>query len=76
MGVNWDSGLIYWKDHTPSAGERFSLSHLHPFSWTVELPVTDKHPARTVQLYVSFGLHTPSSSICVASGRSDLIRSI
>ena len=31
MGTNWNSGLIYWKDHTPSRGARYSLAHLHPF---------------------------------------------
>jgi len=58
MGVNWDSGLIYWKHHTPSATKRYSLAHLHPFIQSIELADTDKHAARTVQLHVSFGLHT------------------
>lgn len=58
MGVNWDSGLIYWKDHVPSASERHSLAHLHPFIRSLELPATEKHPGRNVQLHVSFGLHT------------------
>jgi len=58
MGVNWDSGLIYWNDHTPSATERYALSHLHPFIQELELAATARHPARTVQLHVSFGLHT------------------
>ena len=63
MGVNWNSGLIYWKDHTPSAAQRYSLSHLHPFVHPTDLAATDKHPARTVQLYVSFGMHTFTRSI-------------
>lgn len=58
MGVNWDSGLIYWKDHTPCVSERYSLTHLHPFIQDVELAATDKHAACNVRLHVSFGLHT------------------
>lgn len=63
MGVNWDSGLIYWKDHIPGAFERYSLSHLHPFIRSLELPSTDKHQGRKVQLHVSFGLHTFTRAI-------------
>lgn len=63
MGVNWDSGLIYWKDHLPNALERYSLSHLHPFIQAVELPPTRLHPAGSVRLHVSFGLHTFTRSI-------------
>jgi hypothetical protein len=63
MGVNWDSGLIYWKDHRPRPAERYSLSHLHPFIQSMDLPASSKHPARHVQLHVSFGLHTFTRSI-------------
>jgi hypothetical protein len=63
MGVNWDSGLLYWKDYVPSASERYSLSHLHPFVRQMELTATNKHPARIVQLHVSFGLHTFTRSV-------------
>jgi hypothetical protein len=58
MGTNWDAGLIYWNDHVPRSGGRYTLVHLHPFIRTVDLPATDKHPARTSQIHVSFGLHT------------------
>lgn len=58
MGVKWDAGLIYWKDHTPSLAERYSLAHLHPFIQALELAAKDKYPARSVQLHVSFSLHT------------------
>jgi hypothetical protein len=58
MGVNWDSGLIHWRDHAPSAEERYSLSHLHPFVRPIHLPASDHYSARDVQLHVSFGLHT------------------
>lgn len=58
MGVNWDSGLIYWKDHVTGGGERFSLSHLHPFVRELSLPASSKHEPRCVALHVSFGLHT------------------
>lgn len=58
VSTNWNSGLIYWKDHTPSAALRYSLAHLHPFVQAIELPAADRHPARSIGLYVSFGLHT------------------
>lgn len=58
MGVNWDLRLLHWRDHTPNEEERYSLSHLHPFTQRIELAATDKHPARTVELQISFGLHT------------------
>lgn len=58
MGVNWDSGLIYWKDHESGTGKRYPLSHLNPFIQPIVLLATSKHPARTAQLHVSFGLHT------------------
>lgn len=74
MGVNWDSGLIYWRDHTPVASENYSLSHLHPFIQTVELPSTLKHPARSARLHVSFGLHTFTRSIQPHDGDHGLYR--
>lgn len=58
MGPNWKSGLIYWRDHAPTDAERYSLSHLHAFMRTMELPARDGHPPRSVRLHVSFGLHT------------------
>ena len=74
MGVNWDSGLIYWRDHTPSASERYSLSHLHPFIQTVELPASAKHPAGNVQLHISFGLHTFTRAIELRDDDAQLYR--
>jgi hypothetical protein len=65
MGINWDSGLLYWKDHVPSENKRYSLSHLHPFLRQIELAATDRHPARVVQLHISFGLHTFTRSVDV-----------
>lgn len=63
MGVNWDSGFLYWKDHRPTSEERYSLSHLHPFTRLIELPTSLQHPARSVELYVSYGLHTFTRAI-------------
>jgi hypothetical protein len=74
MGVNWDAGLIYWKDHVPSRLECYSLAHLHPFIQAVELPVTGRHPARSVRLHVSFGLHTFTRSIERYDGDHELYR--
>lgn len=74
MGVNWDSGLIHWRDHTPAALERYSLSHLHPFIQAIELPPTEKLPARRVQLHVSFGLHTFTRATELRDGDHELYR--
>jgi hypothetical protein len=72
MGTNWDSGLIYWKDHTPSPAVRYSLAHLHPFIQVIELPTTDRHPARSVGLHVSFGLHTFTHAVELHDGDDEL----
>lgn len=74
MGVNWDSGLIYWRDHIPSPSERYSLSHLHPFIRPLILPATEKHARRDVQLHVSFGLHTFTRAILTTDSDPQLYR--
>lgn len=74
MGVNWESGLLSWKDHTPSTTERYTLAHLHPFLQRIELAATDKHPARIVELYVSFGLHTFTRAIEARDGDHEIYR--
>lgn len=72
MGVNWDSGLLDWKDHTPSTTERYSLAHLHPFVQQIELSATEKHAACSVGLYVSFGLHTFTPAIEVHDADNEI----
>jgi hypothetical protein len=42
MGVNWDSGVLFWKDHAPSDTEHYTLSHLHPFRQRIELAAIGK----------------------------------
>ena len=74
MGANWDSGFIHWKDHAPPGGVRYPLAHLHPFLRMVEMPASDKHPARTVRMYVSFGLHTFTRATELRDGSCDLYR--
>jgi hypothetical protein len=74
MGVNWDSGLIYWKDHTPRPSERYSLSHLHPFIQCVDLPASEKYAARNVLLHISFGLHTFTRAIVLRDSDEQLYR--
>jgi hypothetical protein len=74
MGVNWDSGLLYWRDHTPRPSERYSLAHLHPFIQSIDLPASAKHPARNVQLHVSFGLHTFTRKIQLQDSDEQLYR--
>jgi hypothetical protein len=74
MGVNWDSGLLAWKDHTPSTAERYSLAHLHPFVQQIELAATEKHSACAVRLFVSFGLHTFTRAIEAHDGDNEIYR--
>lgn len=58
MGVNWDSGVLFWKNHKPSTTEHYALSHLHPFLQRIELAAINRNPTRMVDLHVAFGLHT------------------
>jgi hypothetical protein len=74
MGVNWDSGVLFWKDHAPSATGRYSLSHLHPFRQRLELPAVDKRLASVVELYVCFGLHTFTRAVEPGDGRQQFYR--
>jgi hypothetical protein len=74
MGVNWDAGLIYWRDHVPNGSERYSLSHLHPFIRIIELSSSTKYPARNVQLHVSFSLHTFTRAIELRDSDEQLYR--
>jgi hypothetical protein len=74
MGVNWNSGVILWKDHAPNPAEHYSLSHLHPFVQRIELAPTGKHPTRTAELYVSFGLHTFTRAIAHGDERQQFYR--
>lgn len=74
MGVNWDSGVLFWKDHAPSATEHYTLSHLHPFLQRIELGATDKHSARTVDLHVCFGLHAFTRAMDSGGSRHEFYR--
>jgi hypothetical protein len=74
MGVNWNSGLLEWKDHTPGTAESYSLAHLHPFVQQIELAATGKHPACSVRLYVSFGLHTFTRAIEAHDADNEIYR--
>ena len=74
MGKNWNSGFIYWRDHTPSASERYSLAHLHPFIRTVELPSSARHAVQIVRVHISFGLHTFTRAIELRDNDNQLYR--
>jgi hypothetical protein len=50
-------GLIQWQDHTPRAGECYSLKHLHPFELMHEMPALNNLSAVAVRIFVAFGLH-------------------
>jgi hypothetical protein len=71
MGVNWHSGVLFWKNHEPSATEHYTLSHLHPFHQRIELAATSTNPSRTVDLHVAFGLHTFTRAIEPSDGRHE-----
>ena len=74
MGVNWTSGVLFWKDHVPSITEHYTLSHLHPFVQQIELAASRKNPMRTAYLYVAFGLHTFTRSRQIGDEHRDIYR--
>lgn len=56
MAVNWNSGLMRWKPHVDASGKSYSLSHLHPFRFT--LPVTRSNDqVMELAVYVGFAMH-------------------
>lgn len=62
MSVNWKAGLMRWfphgSQHPGFEGPYFTLNHLHPFRFTLDMEATKISPARSVQVHVGFGLHT------------------
>ena len=55
--TNWKSHLTRWQPHR-EGGSLFSITHLHPFSFTLDLPAGGNHPARAVEIRVGFSNHT------------------
>lgn len=49
------SGLA-WEMHCMDEQE-YTLDHLHPYLWEITVPATSKHPARSLQVRVSYSLH-------------------
>jgi hypothetical protein len=47
---------------------------LHPFIQVIELPATGRHPARSVGLRVSFGLHTFTRAVELHDGDDELYK--
>ena len=74
MGINWDSGVLFWKDHAPSGTARHTLSHLHPFRHRIQLPAIGRHPARVAELHIAFGLHTFTRAIEPGDGHHEFYR--
>jgi hypothetical protein len=56
MSAHWkDRHTRWWPHHV--GGVPRSLTHLHPFSFSHTLPLTDKYPAVTVEVRVAFSCH-------------------
>lgn len=58
MGVNWGAGLMRWRPHGDPSGKAYSLHHLHPLHFVVELPASDRYSAVEVEVRVGFSMHT------------------
>jgi hypothetical protein len=58
MGANWNEGMMRWAPFVDAEGKSFSLNHLHPFRY--ELEITD---GQTVEIRVAFAMH------CFTRGR-------
>jgi hypothetical protein len=56
MSSKWAEKLTRWWAHT-HAGVRYTVDHLHPFRFSMELPATKSLPARTVEIRVGFSCH-------------------
>jgi len=55
MGVHWDAAFTRWWPH--KEGEKiFSLAHLHPFTFTVEVPPKPPHPRRVAHIQAGFSM--------------------
>lgn len=63
--------MTRWKPHVSSDGRSYSLSHLHPFRFTLELPADGQYSARTVTVHVGFGLHVFTCDFARASERAE-----
>jgi len=70
-GANWQSGSIYWRDHTNVDAKTYSLAHLHPFSRVIGLPAREGSSSRSVRLRVSFSLHTFTRAWSPLDARGD-----
>ena len=57
MATNWKNRLTRWQPHREGE-QQFCIAHLHPFSFTLELPATDELPAKAVEIRVGFSNHT------------------
>jgi hypothetical protein len=58
MGVNWAAGLMRWQPYVAPSGRAYPLNHLHPFRFTLLLPLSSDLGAIDVELEVGFSMHT------------------
>ena len=57
MPINWKNRLTHWQPHR-EGGTVFSLAHLYPFAFTLDLAVAGGHAAQRVEIRVGFSNHT------------------
>ena len=57
MTSRWAEKLTRWRSHT-HAGIFYSVDHLHPFRFRMDLPAKNLHLARGVEIRVGFSWHT------------------
>lgn len=57
MTTKWAERLPRWWPHN-HRGVRFSIDHLDPFRFTLEMAATEKYPAKSVDVRVGFSCHT------------------
>lgn len=59
MGTNWGAGLMRWRPHVHSVSNTtYSLSHLHPFQFNLQMAETPKFKPLDVKIFVGFSMHT------------------
>jgi hypothetical protein len=56
MSSSWALRFTRWRPHH-SGGNRYDISHLHPFRYIVYMPPRDSRCAREVQVRVAFTSH-------------------
>lgn len=72
MGTHWNAGLIRWWPHKDKSNKHYSLSHLHPFRFEIELPQKGELSATVVYLQVGFAMHCFTRAVTSADAPEEL----